>query len=115
MHRLIDVSGHEQALNQAYGYVAAAADSLIATDGPWSQYASHIDCQDILEVLEQNGADVGEGLAFRDDVNASPQELLERAAATLDAIPAGERPGRLGVARMDIAAALVTMTSSADG
>lgn len=93
----------------------ATAHALIAQAGAqvggrgFEAAASRSQCREIAFLLEELGALPSAELLLRTEPGTS-RDLLLRAAEVLDGIPAHERPPRLTVARVELAAAIVDLS-----
>ena len=94
----------EQLLDQALGHVAAATQAMLEvakSDAPPRLMFTARQCLDVQTLLEDAGAVIDIDVVDQGGTRA-PYELLQLAAAALDAIPADERPVLLAPARAEL-------------
>jgi hypothetical protein len=98
------VTTTEQLLEQALGHVAAATQAMLElaeNDVTGQLIFTTRQCLDVQTLLEDAGAVLDIDLVDQGGTS-TPHELLQLAAAALDAIPADERPVLLAPARAEL-------------
>lgn len=101
---LREVTTTEQLLEQALGHVAAATQAMLElaeNDVTGQLIFTTRQCLDVQTLLEDAGAVIDIDLVDQGGTS-TPHELLQLAAAALDAIPADERPVLLAPARAEL-------------
>jgi hypothetical protein len=102
------VTTTEQLLEQALGHVAAATQAMLElteNDVTGQLIFTTRQCLDVQTLLEDAGAVIEIDLVDPGGTR-TPHELLQLAAAALDAIPAAERPVLLTPARAELQATI---------
>lgn len=95
-------------MEQALGHVAASTQAMLenAEDDATGQLAfTTSQCLDVQTLLEDAGAVIDIDLVDQSGTR-TPHELLQLAAAALDAIPTDERPVLLAPARAELQSAI---------
>lgn len=106
-HRLAGMATIEHPLDRACSLLAGASQQL-TTQGDYASTSAVLRCHEVIALLEECGA---QG-AQEPHQNHSAAATVDAVAQILDAIPADERPAKLGVARAELAGLALAINDS---